>query len=79
VSGAEWPARYEVRVDGVLDGHWSEWFGGLQVSTQDDQTVLSGVLPDQSALHGVLNAIGDLGLTVISVRRLPPEEPGAPS
>jgi hypothetical protein len=76
VSGAGWPARYEVRVDGVLDGRWSEWFGGLQLSSQGDQTVLSGTLPDQSALHGILDRVGDLGLTVISVRRLPPEQVG---
>jgi hypothetical protein len=72
VSGAGWPARYEVRVDGVLDGRWSEWFGGLQLSSQDDQTILSGTLPDPSALHGVLNKLFDLGLSVIAVHRLPP-------
>lgn len=76
MSGARWPARYEVRVDGVLDGRWSDWFGGLQISSQGDQTVLSGTLPDQSALHGILDRVGDLGLTVISVRRLPPEQVG---
>jgi hypothetical protein len=58
VSGAGWPARYEVRVDGVLDGRWSEWFGGLQLSSQGDQTVLSGTLPDQSALHGIFDRVG---------------------
>ncbi len=79
MSGAGWPARYEVRVDGVLDGRWSEWFGGLRLSRDGEQTVLSGALPDQSALHGVLNAIGDLGHTAISVCRLPPEEPAAPA
>jgi hypothetical protein len=76
VSAAEWPARYEVRVEGVLDGRWSEWFGGLQVSNESDQTILSGTLRDQSALHGVLDQVGDQGLTVITVRRLPPERPG---
>jgi hypothetical protein len=76
VSGAGWPARYEIRVEGVLDGRWSEWFGGLQLRSDADQTVVSGTLPDQSALHGVLDRVRDLGLTVISVRRLPPEELG---
>jgi hypothetical protein len=42
VSAAGWPARYEVRVEGVLDGRWSEWFGGLQVSNEGDQTILMG-------------------------------------
>ena len=60
-------------MEGVLEGRWSEWFGGLQVSNEGDQTILSGTLKDQSALHGILDQVGDLGLTV---RRLPPERPG---
>lgn len=79
MSAAGWPARYEVRVDGVLDGPWSEWFGGLQVSSQGGETILSGTLADQSAFHGVLDRVCGLGLSVIAVRRLPPEkQEGAP-
>jgi hypothetical protein len=74
VSGARWPARYEVRVDGVLDGRWSEWFDGLRIEHQGGQTVMSGVLADQPALHGILDKVRDLGLSIISVRRLPPPE-----
>jgi len=74
VSGAGWPARYEVRVDSVLDDRWSDWFQGLQIDRQGGQTILSGTLPDQPALHGILDKIRDLGLTVIAVRRLPPQE-----
>ena len=74
MSGARWPARYEVRVDGVLDDRWSQWFQGLQIDSQGGQTILSGTLPDQPALHGILDKIRDLGLTVIAVRRLPPQE-----
>jgi hypothetical protein len=76
VSGTGWPARYEVRVEGVLDGRWSEWFGGLQLGSDGNQTILSGILPDQSALQGILDKVGDLGLAIIAVRRLPLEEPG---
>jgi hypothetical protein len=76
VSGARWPARYEVRVDGVLDGRWSDWFQGLQIQNQGGETILSGTLPDQPALHGILDKVRDLGLTIITVRRLPPEQPG---
>lgn len=65
-----WPARYEIRVDGVLDERWADWFGGLQVSSESTQTVIVGVLADQSALHGVLAKIRDLGLCLILVRRL---------
>jgi hypothetical protein len=69
-----WPARYEVRVEGVLDGRWSEWFQGLLIENQDGETILSGTLPDQPALHGILDKVRDLGLTIITVRRLPPEQ-----
>jgi hypothetical protein len=74
VSGATWPARYEVRVDGVLDGRWSEWFEGLQIDTEGGETVLSGTLPDQPALHGVLDKVRDLGLCIVAVCRLPPQK-----
>jgi hypothetical protein len=70
---ARWPARYEIRIDGGLDGRWSEWFGGLEVTNERDETILSGTLTDLSALHGVLDRVGGLGLAVIAVRRLPPE------
>ena len=68
------PARYEIRVDGVLDGRWAAWFGGLQVHSDGTQTVIFGLLADQPALHGVLAKIRDLGLCLISVRRLDPGE-----
>jgi hypothetical protein len=76
VSGTGWPARYEVRVEGVLDGRWSEWFEGLHLQNQSGETILSGALPDQPALHGILDKVRDLGLTIITVRRLPPEQLG---
>jgi hypothetical protein len=64
------PAWYEIRVSGVLDSRWAAWFGGLQISGQGDETVICGLLADQSALHGLLTKVGDLGLCLISVRRL---------
>jgi hypothetical protein len=76
VSGAGWPARYEVRVEGVLDGRWSDWFEGLQIHNQGGETILSGTLPDQSALHGILDKVRDLGLSIIAVWRLPPKQMG---
>lgn len=71
-----WPARYEIRVDSVLDDHWSGWFEGLRIETEADSTVISGTVSDQSALHGVLDKLRDLGLTVIAVRRLPLQQGG---
>jgi hypothetical protein len=67
------PAHYEIRVEGVLDDRWAGWFGGLHIEWNDTQTVISGSLADQPALHGLLNKIGDLGLCLISVRRLDPD------
>jgi hypothetical protein len=64
------PARYEIRVDAVLDDQWADWLGGLRLEVAGGQTTLTGVLPDQPALHGVLARIRDLGLCLISVRRL---------
>jgi hypothetical protein len=75
VSDPAWPARYEFRVDGILDGRWADWFGGLQVSSEGAQTVIAGLVADQPALHGVLAKIRDLGLCLISVRRIDPPEP----
>ena len=74
MSGTRWPAHYEVRLEGVLDGRWSAWFQGLRIENQDDETILSGTLPDQPALHGILDKVRDLGLTIITVRRLPSEQ-----
>lgn len=73
-SRSHWPARYEIWVDSPLHERWSEWFEGLRVEMVGDSTVLSGSLRDPSALHGVLDKVCDLGLTVISVQRVPPAE-----
>jgi hypothetical protein len=70
LSGPGRAADYEIRVDGILDSRWAAWFGGLQVSNDSTQTIIVGRLLDQPALHGILARIGDLGLCLISVRRL---------
>ena len=70
LNGSKWPAGYEIRVDSVLDDQWADWFGGLQFSSDGTQTVIIGLIPDQPALHGLLTKIRDLGLSLISVRRL---------
>ena len=64
------PARYEIRVKDVLDSRWTDWFDGLQVIGEGDETVIRGLLADQPALHGLLTKIRDLGLCLICVRRL---------
>jgi hypothetical protein len=72
MSGSRPPAHYEIRVEGVLGERWTGWFGGLQVSSEAGETIISGPVADQPALHGVLVKIRDLGMCLISVRRLDP-------
>jgi hypothetical protein len=76
VSASGEQVSYEIRVEGVLDSRWATWFGGLQVQGAGTQSVISGPLADQAALHGLLVKVRDLGLVLISVRRLDPGEPG---
>jgi len=54
----------------VLDRRGAAWFDGHAISRQGDETVICGLLADQSALHGLLTKVRDLGLCLISVRRL---------
>ena len=75
-SASGGPAPYEIRVAGVLDSRWSAWFNGLQVSGQDEETVICGLVADQPALHGLLTRVRDLGLCLISVRRLDTSQAG---
>ena len=70
VRASGWPAQYEIRVAAVLDGLWAAWFDGLQISSQGEETVICGLVADQPALHGLLTKVRDLGLCLISVRRL---------
>lgn len=69
------PTRYAIRVGGGLDSAWSSWFEGLDVhSDRPGETVIAGPVTDQAALHGLLEKIRDLGLSIISVHQLHQEE-----
>jgi hypothetical protein len=72
VSGTARSAGYEICVEGVLDQRWTAWFEGLEITSDDNQTVISGPVTDQAALHGLLNRVADLGLVLVSVNRLDP-------
>jgi hypothetical protein len=62
---------YQIRIEGHVNLDWSDSFDDVTVQhTEDGQTVLSGALPDQTALHGVLMRIRDLGLSLVEVKRI---------
>jgi hypothetical protein len=69
------PAWYEIRVRGELDSRWSAWFEGLQItSDQAGHTTIAGLVADQAALHGLLAKVRDLGLPLLSVRQIDPNQ-----
>lgn len=62
------PTFYEIRVKGHLEKSWDDWFEGLTISNLDSgEALISGYLADQAALHGLINRINNLGLTLVSV------------
>ncbi len=64
------PAKYQIKVKGKLNSEWSDWFSGTTIEYEGEFSILSGNQLDQSALHGLLVRIRDLGLPLISVKRL---------
>jgi len=65
---------YEIRLKGHLDDRWAEWFEGMTIKLEEDgDTLLTGPVIDQAALHGLLKKVRDLGLPLVSVS---PVEPG---
>jgi len=70
--------RYEILVEGILGEQWSDWLGGMAIAPgEEGQTCISGAVPDQSALFGILAQLHALNVTLVAVRRLPdPAEDG---
>ena len=65
---------YRITIKGYLDSEWSDWFDGLTITIVDNgETILTGPIVDQTALHGVLIKIRDLGLPLLSLTRIGPE------
>lgn len=66
--GANQPLVYQIRIKGHLSQQWKEWFDGLTITWEEDgNTLLSGPVADQAALHGILKRIRDLGAPLLSV------------
>ena len=62
---------YQIRLKGCLSDKWSEWFSGLTITQGDnDETLITGAVADQAALHGLLKQVRDLGIPLISVNRI---------
>lgn len=69
------PIVYEIKINGHLEDRWTDWFQGLTFTHESDgTTTLSGPIKDQTALRGILNHISDLGLTLISVQPITPDQ-----
>jgi hypothetical protein len=62
------PMVYQIRIKGHLDGRWTDWFGGLTITLEENgDTLLTGPVVDQAALHGLLRKVRDLGMPLLSV------------
>jgi hypothetical protein len=73
------PQTYEIRIRGHLADRWAHWFEGLTITLQPNgDTLLTGPLVDQAALHGVLRKVRDLGMPLLSVNRVEPGQDQVP-
>ena len=69
------PLVYQIRLKGHLGPHWSDWFEGLTITALDNgETLLTGPVLDQAALHGLLKKVRDLAMPLISVSPVPPDQ-----
>ncbi|HET7079397.1 MAG TPA: hypothetical protein VFM49_18345 [Chloroflexia bacterium] len=78
-KGRDEPGLYEIRLKGHLEYRWAAWLEGLTITLEDTgDTLLTGQVVDQAALHGVLRRVRDLGMPLISVSRVSPSQAAAP-
>jgi hypothetical protein len=68
--------RYEIRLKGHLDSRWADWLGGMSLThAGDGTTVVAGPVVDQAALHGLLQKLRDMGVTLVSVNETTADVP----
>jgi len=73
------PMIYQIRIGGHLGPQWTEWFEGLTPTLEENgDTLLTGPVVDQAALHGLLRKVRDLGMPLLSVTRIEPDRGDAP-
>lgn len=73
------PLVYEIRIKGHLGRKWQGWFGGMSITLEDNgDTLITGPVVDQAALHGLVKKVRDLGLPLISVNRVDPGQTRSP-
>lgn len=73
------PLIYQIRIKGHLDLKWAGWFSGLSITTLDNgETLLTGPVLDQAALHGLLRKVRDVGLPLVAVIQVKPEQAAVP-
>jgi hypothetical protein len=66
---------YQIRIRGHLSRHWSDWFSGLTITALDSgETLLTGALVDQAALYSLLKKVRDIGLPLVSVSPMQPDQ-----
>ena len=68
------PAYYQIKVKGRLGSQWSDWFEGMTITSAEGVTTITGKVADQAVLHGLLIRVRDLGLPLISVKRVKSEQ-----
>ena len=78
-SHADQPMVYQIRIKGHLSHQWTEWFDGLTITLEEDgNTLLTGTVVDQAALHGLLKKVRDLGIPLLSVNHVNSSQADAP-
>jgi hypothetical protein len=73
------PLVYQIRIKGHLDNQWTEWFDGLTITLEENgETLLTGPVMDQAALHGLLKKVRDLGMPLLSINGVAAEDSNRP-